>query len=289
MRIYPFPKPKLGSDYSTDVIRWMGRNSLRRLHAAHLAGQPLPDEDALMEWICDITFAKAPHAGDTQQSCTKVEKQAMAAAKWALDIYDPEAKVYQRARLGGSNSRRGPSAITEANLDRLRALEGRSKAQQAKDLGVSTSTIASMRKELKRRDAEAAEMLEREEQDDFEALFAASTGEMIEVAHEPSPLDYLLEAPQEDTFSAEPDALFTPAHTQAPACSAQAVVAALEGVPACLFDDIDLEQHLIQKKRHLTLVPDFIPVDGVAPHFAARNVLDTPSWPAATSPPRLRA
>jgi hypothetical protein len=81
-----------------------------------------------------------------------VESVARSSAAYALTTWAPEyiQDMQRLGAIGGRISKRKPS-WTAADLDRLAALEGRTVAQQAAELGRSRSSIDRMRRALRER------------------------------------------------------------------------------------------------------------------------------------------
>jgi hypothetical protein len=125
-------------DHSTRVIRWMGRNALRRLREMELAGEVFPEIEELAEWISEHSTQALSHF-----DYAKLWEMNVEAAQFALESYDPE--YYVRAARGGSRSKRG-ATYTEAQL---MAVDGLSLREQAEALGCSVATISRIRKRIK--------------------------------------------------------------------------------------------------------------------------------------------
>lgn len=209
MKLYPFPKPQLhlrrratskGSpeiywDHHTHVVRWMGRNALRRIHEFRKTAGRYPTVDELQDWLTD-------HCSEARRYFDDYDEMAEDAAAFALDAFDPleyEVRV-KRARNGGKVSgykkgargKRPPKYTT----DELRKIEHLSIAQQAEELGCSPATIKRIRARLK---AEIAA----EHETELDALFGPQEGTEapVEAVEQPDD-DALLAALQPEGGSA---------------------------------------------------------------------------------------
>ncbi|WAB80802.1 hypothetical protein OVN18_09510 [Microcella daejeonensis] len=145
--------PEQYRDFSTNLIRWMGRNALRKLRAYEKAGLPFPTIEDLAIWLEGITFPKAEAVMDDTKSKWRtsvedIEHKALEAATWALENYNP--LIYVRAAKGGSKSKR-------RTTHSLEGLEDLSIAQQATSLGVSLSTVSRLRRAAAAASVSAAE------------------------------------------------------------------------------------------------------------------------------------
>lgn len=166
MRHFPYPEPRPhlnvpsggipeGADprrywdHSTWAVRWMGRNTLRHLHELYKAGEPFPATGDLASWILEMTERQAPQHFEYVPP-NVAERQAAAAAAWALEAYDSNALVYQRAARGGAKSKR-----RSPHLDRLRELSHLKPGAAAQELGVKPEQVRRLRKQLDRLDFEA--------------------------------------------------------------------------------------------------------------------------------------
>ncbi|MGN7968041.1 hypothetical protein [Microbacterium sp. 22296] len=151
MKLFPYPQPRLhlrrtassnGSpeayfDHSTRVIRWMGRNALRRITEFRKAFRRYPTVDELQSWLEDHCTAALDHFED------KYERMTQDAAIYALSAYDEAAYdvIVKRASKGGKTSRRGKTYT----VDQLRSVQDLSIAKQAEALGCSLTTIKRLR------------------------------------------------------------------------------------------------------------------------------------------------
>lgn len=190
MRMYPYPTrygvEKL-KEFSTRVIRQMGRNGLRRIHVVLSATGSMPTVDELEAWISD-NHPKARHDFDME----KAQQMAFSAAVFALGAFDPaeHAKRVERARNGGKKSRRGATFTA----DQLAAVAHLSIREQAKALGCSEATISRRRREQK-----AAE---------FDALLSAMNATEQSAEAAPAPIDIRTRQPVEEPAAPEPVDLF---------------------------------------------------------------------------------
>lgn len=170
MRIYPYPKrsrhlkppkshnslihgplPRKYWDHSTKVIRWMGRNALRRLRQYYDAQAIFPDHETLSGWILDIAYdTNAINEFDFD----KLDNMAQSAAEYALDVWDEEVilRIRSRARSGGFASKR-TKTITVAMVAPYRDLTSKDVATK---LGCSTRTVQRRRAELEATERELA-------------------------------------------------------------------------------------------------------------------------------------
>ncbi len=169
MRFFPYPKrsrhlkpprshnslihgplPRKYWDHSTKVIRWMGRNALRKLRLYYDARATFPDREALSSWILDITYdTNAINEFDFD----KLDNMAEKAAEYALDVWDEEVvlRIRSRARNGGLKSKRSKS-IT---MDMVAPYRDLTSVEAAKALGCSPRTVQRRRAELKAVEREA--------------------------------------------------------------------------------------------------------------------------------------
>lgn len=162
MKIYPYPTRKgleKLRDFSTRVIRNMGRNALRRIHEVHKATGTLPTVDELESWIID-------HHPRARYDFDDAERKATSAAVFALDAFDPaeyERRV-QRARNGGkvSGHKKGARGVRRPEYGSEALQDGLSIREQALALGKSVATIKRMRAIKKAEEAAAfeAELIE---------------------------------------------------------------------------------------------------------------------------------
>jgi hypothetical protein len=169
MKLYPYPQPRIALhrrenssghaksywNHSTHVIRWMGRNALRRIRDFDAAGQSWPTVDELEAWIMETHQKALAHCTDADYAA-----KAQDAAVFALSAYDPAEydRRVQRARNGGkaSGHKKGargkrPPVHKPEDLD---GLEHLSKTEQAERLGCSPATIGRLRAERARMQAE---------------------------------------------------------------------------------------------------------------------------------------
>ncbi len=210
VKLYPFPKPqphlrqpsdwpplqplpRIYWDHSTHVIRWMGRNALRRLAVYWDAEMPLPSVDELAAWIEDHS-----RKADDYFKPSKLSRMHFDAAAFALEAWDPEVLLQRRrwAHNGGLRTaalrRKNPSMPTrgpEFTVAMLETLEpGLSIAKQAKALGCSTATVSRLRAAQKATKAQEVEA-------ELEALMPSQAPATASREHlvEPGPFDYLLE------------------------------------------------------------------------------------------------
>lgn len=157
MKLYPFPKPQMGDrrDFSTSVIRWMGRNALRRLGSEWVEYGPqtaIFDEEELAWWLYRIAMDKGGDRVTDKRdkywtSVADLERKSLDAARFALNTFDKEElmTIKTRASNGGKKSKRGPK-YSVADLLALPA--GLSIPQQAEALGCGTATIGRLRAQV---------------------------------------------------------------------------------------------------------------------------------------------
>jgi hypothetical protein len=158
VKLFPFPTPgyvrKGDWDFSTQVIRWMGRCGLRELNQRHKLKEPLPDHDELSAWLYGIAMDRGSRwftvkgAGRFRKDIEKVPKMASDAATYVFAKWRPE---YIEGKIrGGAEHSRGKS-FTVADLDRV---PGLSIKKQAEALGCSAATISTLRARARAAEAE---------------------------------------------------------------------------------------------------------------------------------------
>lgn len=170
MKLLPFPQPQLhlrrratskGSpeiywDHPTRIVRWMGRNALRRITEVYNTSHRFPTLDELETWISD-------HHRQAIHFIDDYERTVLNAAIFALDAYSLEeyAKRVMWASNGGKKSgwkkgSRGkrPPTYTTAQL---REVEDLSIREQAEKLACSVATVKRIRARLKAEKAAAHE------------------------------------------------------------------------------------------------------------------------------------
>ncbi len=131
MKIYPYPTRqglKKLRDFSTRVIRNMGRNALRRIHEVYKATGSFPTVDELETWIVE-------HHPRARQDFDDAERKAASAAVFALDAFDPaeyERRV-ERARNGGkvSGHKKGARGVRRPEFGSDALQDGLSIREQA--------------------------------------------------------------------------------------------------------------------------------------------------------------
>jgi len=145
------------------VVTW----GFRILNDAHVTGHAVPTVDELAALFAERIHERAAvwhpydgrggaHAGLSYDAADKLAEDA---AVHVLRDWSPEWLDAQRerGRRGGERSRRGPSAATPANLDRLAALPpGLTVAEQAGMLHLSRATVKRLRHALREQDADRA-------------------------------------------------------------------------------------------------------------------------------------
>lgn len=167
------PSRRRGQNDLFDVVRFHLRRLCRRmLNDRGRDGQEAPAFDLLvlgleryLEQQCwhlvyqhDYGEQREPqrirrtYLDQSRSGLTAVESVARSSARYALDNWSPDFihEMQRLGRIGGKISKRVPQ-WTDADLDRLAALEGMTVAQQAAHLDVSMSSIDRMRRALRQR------------------------------------------------------------------------------------------------------------------------------------------
>lgn len=221
MKLYPFPEPRLHLrvpdngipadhkhperfwDFSTMVIRWMGRNALRRLRDHELTGRDFPDVGTLSNWLQEVTIRAGKRwIGTDRLPYDKVPFMTADAAQYALDHYSQD--FYDRASKGGRKSKRGPEFTEEM----LALVEGKSITEQAELLNCHPSTISRLRKRLAQQpDADDLILA----QLDAEAAAARAEASTVEDLHETQTPSSIHETDRTPEPVIEPEALEAPA------------------------------------------------------------------------------
>lgn len=147
-----------GASYQGDIWRYLSRWGYRTLNDLDGAGYAPPSHDDLAD-LFERRIRERAKMYDTYYSnrghgisFADAEIMSDAAATAVLRDWNPEwiREQRERGRRGGKISKRAPMWADD-NLDTLASLHGQTKAQQAKHLGVSTSTVDRMRKALRER------------------------------------------------------------------------------------------------------------------------------------------
>lgn len=195
MRLYPFPEPQLHLrrsatskghdslywDHQTRIIRWMGRNALRRITEVYKTSRRMPTLDELQDWLSD-------HCDQAIHYTKDFDKTVLDAAIFATEVYSLEeyAKRVMWASNGGKKSgwksgargKRPPKFTTE----QLQKYEHLSIAQQAVELKCSEATVSRIRARLKAEKAAAHEA-------ELDALFGPSEPTQMAAAPSPEPVE----------------------------------------------------------------------------------------------------
>lgn len=193
MKLFPFPEPQVHLtlrptskgrasiywDHETRIVRWMGRNALRRIHA--VGTFPDIELDDLTAWLSDHCTRALDYVHEA-----RFAKMVQDAAVFALTAFDPKEHAIrvERARNGGrkaAHGRRRPR-YSPADLE-----EGLSIAEQAVKLGCSEATISRLRA---RRKVEA----EQQREAAFEAELDTLAIPAPEAPDSPEPTTFDLDA-----------------------------------------------------------------------------------------------
>jgi hypothetical protein len=206
IRKYPLPTPDNGVDRSTQIIRWLGRNGMRKAVADFkiTGAYPVPDEIAdFLETVAHRHARDVYPWLDDFKRLDKIERQIEEAAAYVVEAFNSDTyfEIVERARNGGlAPARKGSRVRVSPHLEWLREHPDMGATEAGRARKITRQQVNRLRAKIVALDAQAEMDLLFSETKPDPLAWMDDLPEMRDLPEEPDPLAWM-----DDLLPDDPD------------------------------------------------------------------------------------